>query len=231
MEETIDRTISIFNHWLNQSVNRIPPSLLSKCAGVAIIHPDDAPNGHGINGILLRRDDEFDEWSPPVAISAHIISEVISGKSNIYKIMVFMNQGTLRGLVDRLTPNYNVRFQEMNMVLVAGPKDCWEDPIDSSKQWSESATYCYSLSNFGDLNGFTPETGVLKNTDQDNFDFYKRCSMYKRSMLPKTILFTRGAVAIPEGSRLPELYKKLNMMQQGVRTDDNDYDDDALEDF
>mmetsp|Transcript_26269 Transcript_26269/g.37651 ORF Transcript_26269/g.37651 Transcript_26269/m.37651 type:complete len:217 (+) Transcript_26269:118-768(+) len=210
MEDLIDQSITVCDYMLDPASPRIPRTLLSKCAGVAIFHSVSAAafvSASAANGILLRRDDGFDEWSPPSAISMHNVGVGITfglKKSDI--IMVLMDDTA----VQVLSGDKQVQIGA-NMSVVAGPTEWAVDQdvaINSSKQGS-GLTYCYSLSE-GAFAGFSLETGVLSARKQINSDFYKS------EASPNVILFARGAVSFPEGSRVPELHKKLNMMERGV---------------
>lgn len=213
MDSLIETSIGVCDYMLDPSSPGIPRTLLSKCAGVAIFHSVSAAafvSASTANGIVLRRDDGMDEWSPPSAISMGDVGVGITfgvKKSDI--IMVLMDDDAVKSMCGEVQLKLGT-----NMSIVAGPLANKGQAVDidgavnlSSK--GTGITYCYSLSE-GVLAGFDLSAGVIVARSQLNTNFYKS------EATPEDILYKRGSVTVPMESRIPELHKKLNMMEKGV---------------
>lgn len=214
MESLIETSIRICDYMLDPTSPGIPLYLLSKCAGVAIFHSISAAaviSASTANGIVLRRDDGRDEWSPPSAIS---MAEVGFGFTFGLKasdiIMVLMDIDAVKAVCGEVQVKLGT-----NMSVVAGPLANkgqaydWDGAITLSNKGT-GITYCYALSE-GVFGGFDLNAGVLVARSKLNTDYYKV------EATPEDILFTKkGSVTLPEDSRIPGLHRKLTMMTKGV---------------
>lgn len=214
MDSLIETSIGVCNYMLDPaSPGGIPRTLVSKCAGVAIFHSVSAAafvSVSSASGILLRRDDGMDEWSPPSAVSIKDVGVGITfgvKKSDI--IMVLMDDDAVKTMCAEVGLKLG-----SNVTVVAGPLASkgkaadYDGDIILSKEGT-GITYCYCLSE-GVLAGFDINAGVIVVGRKVNLDFYQA------EATPEDILFKKGSVSIPSSSRLPELHKKLNMMEKGL---------------
>jgi lipid-binding SYLF domain-containing protein len=214
MDSLIETSIGVCNYMLDPaSPGGIPRTLLSKCAGVAIFHSLSAAafvSASSASGIVLRRDDGMDEWSPPSAVSMKDVGVGITfGVKRSDIIMVLMDDNAVK----TMCAGVGLKLGS-NVSVVAGPLANkgkavdYDGDINLSKEGT-GITYCYSLSE-GVLAGFDINAGVIVAGNKVNSDFYQA------QATPEDILFKKGSVSIPSDSRIPELHKKLNMMEKGV---------------
>jgi lipid-binding SYLF domain-containing protein len=212
MNKLIENAIRVCDFMIDPSSPNIPKSLLSNCAGVAIFHSVEAGaiiSASVANGILLRRDQESGEWSPP---SALCMADVGVGgvlgaeKSDIIMVMVGDD------VVHEMSAMAQLKLG-LNLSIVAGPLTKKGEGYDREAAFHLSprgtgVTYCYAHS-AGTFIAHEVTAGVLLERGYVNAEFYNSAAK------PIDILFKKGSVEIPEESRVPELHKKLEMIVKG----------------
>lgn len=212
MNQLIENAIHVCDFMLDPSSPNIPKSLLSNCAGVAIFHSVEAGviiSASVANGILLRRDQETGEWSPPSAIcmaDVGVGGVLGAKKSDIIMVMVGDD------VVHEMSAMVQVKLG-VNLSLVAGPLTKKGEDFDRNAAFHLSpkgvgVTYCYAHS-AGTFVAHEVTAGVLLERGYVNAEFYNS------AVKPIDILFKKGSVDIPEESRIPELHKKLEMLVKG----------------
>lgn len=213
MDSIIESSISFCDYILDPMLPAgIPKALLSKCAGVAFFHSVTAAvlvSASSANGIVLRRDTEVDQWSPPSAICMTELGLGITfgvKKSDI--IMILMDDDAVKALCGEVQVKLGG-----NLTAVAGPLAQKGDAIDQGgavnlSNKGSGVTYCYALTE-GFFSSLSLNMGVLVARGKINTDFYKI------SASPEDIVFKKGSVTIPADSHIPELHKKLNLMVKG----------------
>lgn len=212
MNVLVENAIRVCDYMLDPSSPNIPRSLLSNCAGVAIFHSVSAAlivSASAANGILLRRDQETGEWSPPSAICMADVGvgfQFGAKKSDI--IMILMGDDVVHEMSGQIQLKLGA-----NLSFVAGPLTKKGEDFDRDAAFQVSprgatVTYCYAHSE-GTFIGHDFNVGILTEKGYVNAEFYNSAAK------PIEILFQKGAVEIPEGTRIPELHKKLKMMEKG----------------
>jgi len=207
MEGMIDEAIRICNYMLDPSNPGIPRNLLQVCSGVALICAGEAAffvSGSGGTGIVLRRDDRTDEWSPPSAIGlASVGLGLVVGAQKKDIIMVLVDDAA----VNALSGEAQVALGAQIAVALGPVGRDYEGGFSLSNKGA-GMTFTYSISK-GLFAGFNLEGALVGASSGVNRKFYNSDAS------PHDILFEKGSVTAPAGSRIPELQKKLTMMEQG----------------
>lgn len=204
MDRLIDQSIKTVDHLLNPPRSCLK-ALLAECAGVAIFHSVGAAlivSASVAHGIVLKRHGA--EWSPPSAVSmANIgVGLAIGAKTSDIIMILGMDQD-----VRVLSSQQGIEIGG-NLSIKAGPVDATHEVDLNASAGGGAITYCYAISE-GAFVGASVETGVLTSRPGVNADFYNS------GATPEDILFHMGTVKAPEGSRLPELHEKLNLLMEG----------------
>ena len=206
MEGMIDEGIRICDFMLDPNSAGIPKDLLQVCCGVALISSAEVAlfvSGSRGTGIVLHRDDKTDEWSPPSAVTVSGVGlglVVGFGKKDI--VMVLVDNAAVAAL------SGEVQVQLGAQVSVAGPVGREYEGTFNLSNRGAGTTFTYAISkglvSVGNLEG-----ALVCACPRVNKKFYNSDAS------PHAILFEKGSVTAPAGSRVPELHKKLTMMEKG----------------
>lgn len=188
---------------LNPRTQKVPPECFEKCKGVAVItvvHVGALLTMHYGTGLLLRKK-EGGGWSAPSAVSVGgmTLGAVVGGKRDNTLIFI-MDDENMEDFVSR--PQTRMGLDAAIAAGTAGGAAS----VGLDAPHLGTVTYRWSE---GAYAGAGVQMGTLQCSPEQNSAFYGD----KAS--PKKIVFTDGAVKVPEDSQVKDIYEKLEMLARG----------------
>lgn len=179
------------------------PGLLGLCF-LTIVEAGFIFSGNVGTGILLARKPDG-SWSPPSAIGISSLGMgIIIGASLKHIVYLIYDSKTIKTMAG----DVGVKFGAQLEASIGN----WGRTADitnyiSNKGLGQNIALSYSSGLFG---GISLEGGVCNPRTNVNEKFYGK------KVKPEDILFQDGAVQIPDGTLLPEIYAKLDKLSTGI---------------
>jgi lipid-binding SYLF domain-containing protein len=211
MEGMIENAIRVCNYMLDPKSPGVPRRLLEVCSGVAFISTAEAGffiSASGGTGIVIRRDESTGKWSPPSAIGTGGVGFGLAFGAEVKDIvMVMIDEAAVRALSGEVQVKLGGQ-----MAIAAGPIGREAEGAFTLSNKGAGMTFTYSIVK-GLFAGINMEGAIVGARKAENKKFYNSDAS------PHDILFTEGAVLIPDGSHIPTLHQKLTLMEQGKTVD------------
>lgn len=206
MEGMIWNANNVLDAALSAKSNGVPQSFVVRCKGVVLLTIKEAGlilSGNSGTGVIMAQNAKG-EWSPPSAIGMTGISlGLLVGWAVKYVLIFLMDEelvkkagsGTLK--IPKLTGESAITTGEISRM----------DDLDTFRESKSGAWgFMYSKGMFGSI---AIKTVNLHEHKKQNAKFYA-----KDNVTPKEILLDQ-VVSIPKGSGIPDLHRKLEMLQNG----------------
>ena len=198
------------NHVLDQALspdtNGIPRSLFQQCHGILLLSIVEAGfifTGNVGTGIMLAKNSSGC-WSPPCAMGMTGIGWGFVVGGSIKDLVVFLMD---HDVVDTLACGNSMKIGgELSATLGPIGRDASLDIHLSGRGVGATAAFSFSQGIFG---GVAAE-GAMVGAKHAVNEMY-----YRKEVHPREILFHNN-VTVPQGSLMPEIYKKLNLLAEGM---------------
>lgn len=209
MEGMIYNANDVLDSALDPNSKGIPRKLFEMCCGVVLISVVEAgfifSGNVGTGVVLAKREDGT--WSPPSALGLTGIGFGFMVGAEVKDIVVLvMDKHTMAAF----SGEGQIKFGGQ-MSLTLGPVGREADVSLNLSNRGAGGSFSYTFSR-GIFGGISLEGAVIGVRAGENSLFYGK------EASPQSILFGDDAVSIPEGSGIPDLHRKLDMLTRGETT-------------
>lgn len=191
-----------------KTANGVPRGLVKKCKGVILISVHEAGiifSGNTGTGVLMAHNDDG-TWSPPSAVG---MSGVGFGFLINYSVkdMVVLLMGS--DLVRNAAAGNQLKWGSQVQSGYTGDRPNEPNRLEDFNTFNEGddGAYAFMFSNTI-FSTITIESARFGPRPKENAKFYGK------DVSAEQILF-ENAVTIPEGTMIPEIHRKLNMLKTG----------------
>lgn len=190
---------------LHPNTKDVPKELFEKCHGIvllAMVKAGFLVTGHAGSGIMMAKDIETGEWSPPVAIySAGYSFGPLLGKKDDNLLIFIMDEESMK--------DFAVRPQTRIGVTAALTLGKHGGEVNRGMDLPKKGTITKVFTH-GVFTGASIEMGTLE-TARDR----QNAAYYGKKVKPSQVLFEKNSVTLPEESLVPDIHKKLGLLARG----------------
>lgn len=208
MEGMIWNANHVLESALSPKTNGIPRGLVKKCKGVLLISVHEAGiifSGNTGTGIIMAQGDDG-AWSAPSAVGMSGIGFGFLINYSVKDIVILiMGSDLLREAAAGQQFKLSGQLQDAHKPI--GPKD--SNRMEDYNTFNEGDSGAFGFL-FSDtiFSTFAIEAALFKPRPKENAKFYGK------DVSPEQIMF-ENAVTIPEGTLIPEIHRKLDVLKTG----------------